>query len=137
MEAIQVLNRKITEITGIPQENFAYPQVLRYKVGQYDLRHEDYIAQHDRPSAPRVYTTYIYLSEVEKGGETVFPSLNLKVKPKTGRTIIWPLVNSSDPFQKDKRTEHDALPVKKGLKYGINTWIHMQKMRGVANSFAG
>jgi len=125
-DVVQTVNRKMTEVTGIPQENFEYLQVLRYYTGQYYAKHHDYIPGHvDLPIGPRVYTFYIYLSEVEEGGETAFPNLNSKVKPKLGRAVVWPSVYSSDPFEKDHRTQHEARPVIKGVKFGVNAWIHM------------
>jgi len=125
-DVVQTVNRKMTEITGIPQENFEYLQVLRYMPGQFYGQHHDYIPGHVHlPIGPRVYTFYIYLSEVEEGGETAFPRLHLKVRPKLGRAVIWPSVYSDDPFKKDARTQHEAKPVVKGLKFGVNAWIHM------------
>ena len=46
---------------------------------------------------PRILTFFLYLSDVEEGGETVFTNLGIKVKPKRGRALIpWlPLPLSS------------------------------------------
>ena len=44
-----------------------YPQVLQYEVGQYYGGHHDFIPAHSRlPCGPRVYTLFMYLSEVSK-----------------------------------------------------------------------
>ena len=32
----------------------------------------------------------MYLNDIEQGGETEFPMHGLRIKPKTGRLIIWP-----------------------------------------------
>jgi len=42
------------------------------------------------------------------------------VQPKRGRALIWPSVKDEAPDEKDGRTMHQALPVKKGVKYGAN-----------------
>ena len=44
-----------------------YPQVLQYEVGQYYGGHHDFIPAHSRlPCGPRVYTLFMYLSEVRQ-----------------------------------------------------------------------
>lgn len=74
---------------------------------------------------PRILTFFLYLSDVEEGGETVFTNLNIKVKPKRGRALIWPSVMDSDPESQDPRTHHAAAAVIKGKKYAANAWIHL------------
>ena len=55
---------------------------------------------------------------IPKGGATNFPDLEIAVKPKVGRALLWPSVLDSNPFDKEDRTEHEAQDVIKGLKYG-------------------
>jgi prolyl 4-hydroxylase len=74
---------------------------------------------------PRILTFFLYLSDVEEGGETVFPTLNIKVKPKKGRALLWPSVLDEDPENQDPRTTHAAATVIKGKKYAANAWIHL------------
>jgi prolyl 4-hydroxylase len=74
---------------------------------------------------PRILTFFLYLSDVEEGGETVFPTLDIKVKPKRGRALIWPSVLNDNPEEQDPRTTHAAAPVIKGKKYAANAWIHL------------
>jgi hypothetical protein len=64
--------------------------------------------------------TYISIdtSDVEDGGGTSFPFLDITVQPKKGNALLWPSVLDEDPEKKDRRTEHEALPVLKGIKYG-------------------
>jgi prolyl 4-hydroxylase len=67
----------------------------------------------------------MYLSDVEEGGETNFPMINLAVKPKKGSAVLWPSVYNHDLLQQDPRTHHEAKPVIKGTKFGANSWIHL------------
>jgi prolyl 4-hydroxylase len=67
----------------------------------------------------------VYLSDVEAGGGTSFPLLNLTMQPKKGSVLVWPSVIDKDPNQHDDRTEHHALKVEKGVKYGANAWIYV------------
>jgi prolyl 4-hydroxylase len=67
----------------------------------------------------------LYLSDVEEGGETAFPKLNIAVKPKKGRALLWPSTLDFDPENIDHRTTHEAKPVIKGRKFAANSWIHM------------
>jgi len=46
--------------------------------------------------------------------------------PKKGNLLLWPSVLDEQPSKKDYRTEHQALDVEKGIKYGANSWIHMR-----------
>ena len=74
---------------------------------------------------PRLYTFFIYLSDVEEGGGTKFNDLGLTVTPKRGRAVLWPSVVANDLLTGEPRTHHEALPVRKGLKFSANLWIHL------------
>lgn len=91
-----------------------------------DRVHHDFIPhQIERQCGPRILTFFIYLSDVEKGGGTNFPQLDITVMPKKGSALLWPSVYDSDPMKKDNRFLHQALPVEEGVKYAVNGWIHM------------
>ena len=103
------------------------PPCLQYEVGQFYRTHHDYIEhQEKRRCGPRVLTFFLYLSDVEIGGATNFPLLNIAVKPKVGRALLWPSVLSSDPYKKDPRTDHEAQNVLGGVKFGANAWLHVR-----------
>ena len=124
--ARRVMDR-ISNITGTPEMNSEHLQLLKYEKTQFYQRHTDYIDfQLERPCGVRTLTFYIYLNDVEEGGGTNFPKLDLTVTPKKGRAALWPSVLASDPNKKDRRTDHAALPVIKGVKYGANAWIHQR-----------
>eukprot|EP01036_Dinobryon_divergens_P028413 gene28414-37350_t len=117
---------KIEAVTGVPKRNYESFQVLKYETGQKYNVHHDY-GKEDVSLAcgPRILTFFLYLSDVEEGGETAFPSLGIAVKPKKGKALLWPSTLSDFPEDQDARTFHEARPVIKGLKYAANSWIHM------------
>ena len=128
----QALIKKIEDVTRIPYENYESFQVLEYVNGQkYTLHHDngDGDPRSNYPSGPRILTFFLYLSDVEEGGATAFPSLGLSVKPKKGQALLWPSTLSENPERTDHRTYHEAQPVIKGVKYAANTWIHLYNYR--------
>ena len=56
----------------------------------------------------------IYLNDVEEGGETEFLHFSKRVKPKTGRIVIWP---AAFPYV------HRGNPPLSGEKYMLTSWI--------------
>ena len=123
----QRLMDRVENITGIPWPNSESFQLLRYEQGQFYQMHNDYIShQVYRPTGVRILTFYFYLNDVEEGGGTRFPKIGLEVTPKKGRAVLWPSVFDHDPNKEDHRSDHTALPVKKGIKYGCNAWIHQR-----------
>ena len=63
---------------------------------------------------PRAFVFSIYLNDVEEGGETEFLHFSKRVKPKTGRIVIWP---SSFPYL------HRGNPPLSGEKYILTSWM--------------
>jgi prolyl 4-hydroxylase len=117
----KAVHDRIVNLTGVPEPNMEFLQLLHYEVGQYYRTHHDYIAHHiTRREGVRVLTVYLYLNDVDEGGGTSFPNLDVTVMPKLGRVVVWPSVLNENPNEMDQRTEHQALPVERGVKYG--TW---------------
>ncbi|CAL1145695.1 unnamed protein product [Cladocopium goreaui] len=69
-------------------------QVVRYERGQrFDL-HEDAFAweQVKQDNYQRHATLLVYLNDVEHGGVTRFPDLDLEIKPRCGQGLVGPSV---------------------------------------------
>ena len=62
----------------------------------------------------RVLAFMTYLNDVEEGGETAFHYYNINVKPKKGKTLIWPA---------EWTHAHSGEIVKQGCKYIVTGWI--------------
>ncbi|XP_021737888.1 probable prolyl 4-hydroxylase 7 isoform X1 [Chenopodium quinoa] len=75
-EVVTRIEARIAAWTFLPPENGEAMQVLRYELGQKYEPHFDYF--HDKVNQQlgghRIATVLMYLSYVEKGGETVFPN---------------------------------------------------------------
>jgi len=124
---VQDITSRIVDVTKIPSENYESFQLLRYEVGQFYRGHHDLSTINGKGAGSggwRILTFFTYLSDVEEGGETGFPRLGLAVKPKKGRAILWPSVYDNMVDRPDMSTFHEAKPVKSGLKFAANHWIH-------------
>ena len=126
----QAVLGRIANVTQVPIENFENFQILRYLPGQYYRTHHDMSENDNRlASGPRIYTFFLYLSDVEEGGETNFPRLDLDVAPRKGSALLWPSVLEDQPTRQEPKTFHQAKPVIKGTKFAANSWIHMYNYR--------
>ncbi len=100
-------------------------QFVHYEAGQYFRTHSDYLGGSEKYQAgPRIFTLLVYLSDVEEGGETHFPAIGLAVPPRKGRAVLFASTLDESPLQKDARTRHQSLPVKRGEKYAANLWYY-------------
>jgi hypothetical protein len=66
---------------------------------------------------PRAFVFSIYLNDVEDGGETEFLHFSKRVKPKTGRIVIWP---AAFPYV------HRGNPPLSGEKYILTSWMMLR-----------
>lgn len=131
--AVVAMRARVEAITGVPQTNSEPPQLLRYFPGESYALHHDYIAvQRELPCGVRVYTAFVYLSDVEAGGTTDFPQIAISVAPRKGRLLLWPSTLSERPDAMDVRTLHRAAPVERGVKYSANIWVHSHDFMSAA-----
>ncbi|KAH8411178.1 hypothetical protein KR222_009646, partial [Zaprionus bogoriensis] len=67
----------------------------------------------DQSANNRIATITFYASDVQLGGATIFPKLQLAVQPKQGNAIIW---FHGDKGQQRKTVEHAICPVVVGSR---------------------
>jgi prolyl 4-hydroxylase len=112
------------QLTNKNDNNLEDLQVVYYPVGGYFRPHHDATknTKINTYVTSREYTLLIYLNDVEEGGETVFPKLNLEIKPKKGKGIFFRTLDKNDEIIPESL--HGGKPVIKGEKWICNNWVH-------------
>jgi len=146
---LKAIDQRVMEVTKAPIDNQEDAQVLRYQNGQrYSAHHDFFDPQYyksrenagvftliDGGRKNRFITVFWYLSDVEEGGETIFPrsggaeqpsnfndcTKGLKVTPKEGKAIMFYSMSPDGQF--DDYSLHGACPVIKGTKWAANKWV--------------
>ncbi|XP_043711191.1 probable prolyl 4-hydroxylase 3 [Telopea speciosissima] len=145
---IRDIEKRIADFTFIPAEHGEGLQILHYEVGQKYEPHYDYFNDefNTKNGGQRIATVLMYLSDVEEGGETVFPAAKanfssvswwnelsecgkkgLSVKPKMGDALLfWSM---SPDATLDPSSLHGGCPVIRGNKWSSTKWMHINEYR--------
>jgi hypothetical protein len=85
-------------------------QLLHYYAGSgfYKSHHDD------GPGDPRIFSSILYLNDVNEGGETHFDKFNISVSPKAGRLVIFPA---------NYTYSHEARVPISNDKFALVTWF--------------
>lgn len=141
-DVVKEIERRIARWTLLPVGNGEGLQILRYDRSQKYDGHYDYFFNEEatRNGGNRYATVLTYLSDVEEGGETVFPNIpapdgdngpefsecaryHLAAKPKKGSAVLFHSIQPSGELE--RRSLHTACPVIKGVKWSAPKWIHV------------
>ncbi|TKV90735.1 hypothetical protein SEVIR_9G048200v4 [Setaria viridis] len=150
-EIVSGIEKRVAAWTFLPEENAESMQVLHYEIGQKYDAHFDYF--HDKNNLKRgghrIATVLMYLSDVKKGGETVFPSAEgghlqykdetwsdcarsgLAVKPKKGDALLFFSLHVNATT--DTSSLHGSCPVIEGEKWSATKWIHVRSFDNPPN----
>ncbi len=126
---VAVIEARISRLLDWPVDKGEGLQVLHYGVGNEYEPHYDYFDP-DEPGTPtiiarggqRVATLLMYLSEPERGGETVFPDIAYRVSPKRGCALFF----SYDRPHPSTKTRHGGAPVIAGEKWVATKWLRQE-----------
>ncbi|XP_062106734.1 probable prolyl 4-hydroxylase 7 [Humulus lupulus] len=138
------IEARIAAWTFLPQENGESMQILHYENGEKYEPHFDYF--HDKANQElgghRVATVLMYLSNIAKGGETIFPNSEGKltqpkddslsecakngyaVKPYKGDALLFFSLHPDSTT--DPSSLHGSCPVIEGEKWSATKWIHVR-----------
>lgn len=140
-------------LDNITSEQFEDIQIARYKPKQeykehYDICHPTQaypehinacIEDYRKYNSVRYLTLILYLNDNFDGGETYFPYLNKKIKPKKGKALIFLNCNPNNNTIKNglcdviSNSKHAGLPVinnnkKENEKWIANIWVRTKKI---------
>lgn len=145
---IRTIEKRISDFTFIPVEHGEGIQILHYEIGQkyeahYDYFHDEYNIKN---GGQRLATLLMYLSDVEAGGETVFPSVKinsswtphwnefsecgktgLSVKPRLGDALLFWSMRPDASL--DPSSLHGGCPVISGNKWSATKWMHVNEYK--------
>jgi len=127
--ALEKLSKLSSSLTGLPQSNQEMVQVVKYEKGgkfeaHFDacVKGEKICKEMNRDSGQRKTTLLVYLNNVEKGGETEFVNLGIKVKPEKGKAILfWSTDENENVLQESKHRGNELI---EGEKWIATIWSH-------------
>ena len=110
-------------------------QVGRYFPSQQYLQHFDAFDLSNEDGrrfasngGQRTVTVLVYLNDVNNGGGTAFPALNLEVRPRKGMAVVF--FPATVDGLLDKLALHAALPAI-DVKYVSQVWIRQGNYEGM------
>ena len=134
---VEKINKRCAVLCGYPVSHVEPPQIVRYFSGEMYVEHWDNYDPEQlsyKLSGQRDYTFFIYLNEPtagQTGGETLFPKLNLPVKPERGMAVFWRNINIPDRTDANHDDIlHQAVAPQGWTKYGMNLWIRSKPWIG-------
>ena len=127
---------RISKVVGIPLSHAEIFQVIYYdETQEYRQHYDGWLHNNSEKSnrcmkygGQRMATALCYLNDVEEGGCTGFPRLNIEVEPEEGKLLIFHNVikDSGKETGRSERhplSEHAGRPVIKGEKWAFNLWF--------------
>ena len=127
-----LVDRRLSALANWPLECSEPFQLQKYNPSQEYRPHFDWLNpdasghhSHLQHGGQRLATFILYLSEVEQGGATAFPSIGLEVFPKKGNALFF--LNTDPYLQPDQQTLHAGLPVVQGTKIIANKWLRQRR----------
>jgi hypothetical protein len=109
--------------------------IVKYEIGQYvglhhdevdwDEDEEDLCEMYSEEVQYRKYSIIIFLSDDFDGGILSFPLLNIEIKPKIGKLIMFENVFSD--LQVNKSVIHESTVITRGIKIVLVIFISIDK----------
>lgn len=126
---LKTIQQRVSALSWFPVSHMESLNLTRYLYGQKYDEHGDYFKSNHTSllgkAGQRLCTFFVYLNDIpdDAGGHTIFPHLNLKVKPKKGNALFWLNTDfEGNPYPLSRHlgeiiTQNDV------IKYGMNIWM--------------
>ncbi|MGH8221105.1 MAG: 2OG-Fe(II) oxygenase [Steroidobacteraceae bacterium] len=128
---LESLERCISRVSGLPQLNSEFLQILRYRPGEQFRPHVDYFNEGGAGTyrsladgGQRAQTALLWLSDDYSGGSTSFPKLQLEIKGARGDMLHFHNLAPDGLGHRDSL--HAGLPVMAGEKWLLSQWIRAE-----------
>ena len=122
------VDRKISELLGLPLDASEPLQGQRYAPGQEFKPHTDTFEPggydyyvHTAGAGQRTWTAMIYLNQPEDGGATRFKTIGKTIQPESGKLLAWN--NLLPDGRPNPATLHQGMKVRRGTKYVLTKWF--------------
>ena len=128
-EIVHEVSKRLSILVQMPIKNAEQYQVVYYRAGAECKPHYDsfdYDSEEGKenwePGGQRVISALAYLNNVDEGGGTGFPNLDIEIEAKKGDVLIFHNT-LQDSNEVHPRSLHAGLPVTSGEKWAINLWF--------------
>ena len=126
---IEELSLRVAEVVGIGLEYAESLQVVHYaEMQEYAPHYDAWDAGTERgqrcmaKGGQRMVTCLLYLNEPEEGGGTSFPNLDMEVRAKKGRMLLFHNCHPNSVVRHPDSL-HGGMPVLSGEKWACNFWF--------------
>ncbi|PCI79128.1 MAG: 2OG-Fe(II) oxygenase [SAR86 cluster bacterium] len=123
------LSLRIAEIVGNGLEYAESLQVIHYAQNeQYAPHYDAWDKASERgqrcmaKGGQRMVTCLFYLNDVEEGGGTSFPNLDMEIRARKGRMVLFHNCHEGSTVRHPDSL-HSGMPVLKGEKWACNFWF--------------
>lgn len=128
-DVIQALCERLSELVDVPLSQAESLQLIHYGEDQEYAPHFDGWSPDTEAGkrsmtmgGQRLVTCLLYLNDVDEGGGTIFPKLNLTIEAKRGKMVIFHNCFTGT-INKHPHSLHGGMPVTKGEKWACNLWF--------------
>jgi prolyl 4-hydroxylase len=131
---LQLLRRRIADVTETAIAGLEATAVLHYVVGQEFMPHYDFLddtqpgpAKNIAESGQRVLTLLLSLNDDYEGGATIFPALGRSYRGRRGSALFfWNVEPDGTP---DRRVLHAGVAPTRGEKWMLSQWVRGPALR--------
>lgn len=133
-EMLHEVSKRLSIMVQMPIRNAESFQLVYYTKGAEYQEHCDAFnydlpegQKHWEPGGQRMITALAYLNDVEDGGGTGFPKLDIEISPNKGDVLVFHnCIEGTNETNYDSL--HAGLPVISGEKWAVNLWFRERQV---------
>lgn len=132
---VRGLCERLAEAAGHPLAHAESLQVVYYAPGGEYRPHFDAYdldtprgREYTRRGGQRLCTAILYLNDVDAGGQTRFPRLDLTIQPRCGDALIFDSCRAGT-VEVHPKALHASAPLEAGQKWIANLWFRQRPYR--------